>query len=301
MSKEDAAVGKVLCVEDEAAIREDIVEQLEDSGHEVLQAQDGRQALQMILQHEPDIVISDINMPNMNGAQLLVTLRKNHPEFDSMPFMFLTAFSDRNDVIKGSRLGADDYLTKPVDLELLAVKVEQHLRNAARMKHKDGRDAAVDAGPAADAAHQADVGTYNKAIKNIHNVKVTIIGDMSQEHRFFTDFLSRAGFKVIVFMDEISYLRKAELLPVHFTFLWNYTYQMHRTFIARLSRLTVNNICIRVFPEGVSTNDDYVAIEAINNILKLPVTPQQLEQKLIQLIQEKVSLPHRTAHHKSYY
>lgn len=282
-------MARVLCVEDEAAIREDIVEELQEAGHEVLQAEDGRQALPMILQHRPDIVVSDINMPHMNGAQLLVSLRKNHPQFDGVPFIFLTAFADRSDVIKGSRLGADDYLTKPVDFELLSVKIEQHLRNIARVKQQNERQAAVPGAKRADPVQPSGAGHFANVVKSLHRAKIVIIGGMDSEQRHFSDFLSRNGFRVVAFMDEVAYCRKAEQLPVHFTLLWNYTYHMHRTFCGRMAKLSAKSICIRVFPESARDTDDYVAIDAINNVLRLPVAVQELELKLMQLVQEKIS------------
>ncbi len=127
---------KILCIEDEAVLREDIVEELADAGYEVVQAANGRSGHTAILEHSPDLVLCDVNMPDMSGFELLTTLRENHTEHDDVPFIFLSALADRKDVIAGKRLGADDYLTKPVDFEMLLVTVESRLRQVDRMNER---------------------------------------------------------------------------------------------------------------------------------------------------------------------
>jgi len=123
-----------LCIEDESLVREDIVEALVDRGYEVLEAGDGHEGLEMILAHEPDLVICDITMPHMNGHELVKTLRGKHPLFADTPFIFLSALADREDILEGMNLGADDYLIKPIDFKLLVGKVETNLRQVERMQ-----------------------------------------------------------------------------------------------------------------------------------------------------------------------
>lgn len=123
----------ILCVEDETHLREDIAEELRDSGYTTYEARDGVEGLQMILRHKPDMVVSDISMPRLNGHELVKALRNDHPEFSEMPVIFLTAYNDRKDQLEGLKIGADDYLTKPVNYELLQAKVASYLRQAERM------------------------------------------------------------------------------------------------------------------------------------------------------------------------
>lgn len=103
---------RVLVVDDQAELREEVSDWLEMEGYETLVACNGRQALTTALQHCPDLIVSDIAMPEMDGFQLLLELRAN-PELSSTPFIFLTARADHEFVRKGMGLGADDYLTKP--------------------------------------------------------------------------------------------------------------------------------------------------------------------------------------------
>jgi DNA-binding response OmpR family regulator len=111
-------------VEDEKAVRDLIVEELADAGLRTLEAENGRHGLEMILKHRPDIVISDITMPEMDGTQLLAEVQINHPELSNMPFIFLTALADREKMLEGLRAGADNYLTKPVDFDVLMAKIQ---------------------------------------------------------------------------------------------------------------------------------------------------------------------------------
>ncbi|MCM2477414.1 response regulator [Rhizobium sp. CG5] len=113
----------ILCIEDEDQIRSLIVEELEDAGFKTLQATNGREGLEMIRSKWPDIVICDITMPEMDGHQLLADIQLNHPEFSNIPFIFLTALADRENLIVGLQAGAADYLTKPIDFDILLAKI----------------------------------------------------------------------------------------------------------------------------------------------------------------------------------
>ncbi len=132
-------MAKIVCVEDEAGLREDLVETLELAGHTVIQAANGALGLAAILAEKPDLTISDITMPEMSGHDLLRVLRETHPEFADMPFVFLSALADRKDQIPGHKLGADDYLTKPVDFEILHVVIEAKLKQIERMRQQKDR------------------------------------------------------------------------------------------------------------------------------------------------------------------
>lgn len=282
-------MAKILCIEDEEFIREDIVEILEEGGHTLFQAGDGQEGLQVILEEKPDLVISDINMPNMNGAQLLVKLRKAHPQFDDMPFIFLTAFADRNDVLKGTKLGADDYLTKPVDFEMLEAKVDQHLRHVSRIKKKEKRVSPGRSKVLTEAESSQITSNRLHSIKNIHNVKIVILGKRDVELKVFTDFMYKNNFNDFLHQDESKYLNEMVDFPNHFVFLWDYSYDRHQAFNAKMTKLPNNGIVVGVVPENIDNKINYSAIESIGNVLKLPVTPRSVNQKLVEFVQKRLA------------
>lgn len=123
---------RILCVEDEPGILRDIVAELHDHGFLVDQASDGREALAQIDRAKPDLIVSDVQMPGLSGAELLKLLRARSDRTAEIPFIFLTAFGDRSSMIEGRRAGADDYLTKPIDYDLLIAVAQSHLVNARR-------------------------------------------------------------------------------------------------------------------------------------------------------------------------
>ena len=123
---------KILCIEDDRDTASLICEELVDRGFEVRVAYNGREGLAAILKEPPDLVLSDVGMPGMSGFELLRTLTSMEPRFESMPFVFLTALSDHDNEIKGWQLGADDYLTKPVDYDVLAALITARLARVAR-------------------------------------------------------------------------------------------------------------------------------------------------------------------------
>lgn len=124
----------ILCIDDEVLLREDIAEELEDEGYRVLHANDGYEGLKQILKHRPDLVICDISMPRKNGYQLLKEVRCDHGISAEMPFIFLSALADKEKVVSGLKLGADDYLTKPIDFDVLRAKVKTCLRLVDRVR-----------------------------------------------------------------------------------------------------------------------------------------------------------------------
>lgn len=128
-------MASVIYVEDETTLREDVAEELADAGYTVHQASDGKEGLDMILKLRPDLILSDITMPRMNGHELLLEVRK-HPGFETLPFLFVSALCDHKDMVEGVRLGADDYMTKPIDYDILLLKVELALRRVDRIKRQ---------------------------------------------------------------------------------------------------------------------------------------------------------------------
>ena len=123
---------KILCIDDERDTAALICEELVDRGFEVKVAHNGFEGLRSILNEPPELDLSDIGMPGKSGFQVLERLTSMAPRFESMPFLFLTAFGDHDSELKGWQLGADDYLTKPVDYDVLAAVIAARLSRVAR-------------------------------------------------------------------------------------------------------------------------------------------------------------------------
>ncbi|KAA3437138.1 response regulator [Rufibacter hautae] len=118
---------KILLIEDNHEIRENIAEILSLANYEVLEAEHGKSGVEVAKNEKPDLIICDIMMPQLDGYGVLHMLSKN-PATSGIPFIFLTAKSEKEDFRKGMNLGADDYLIKPFDdLELLDA-VEMRLK-----------------------------------------------------------------------------------------------------------------------------------------------------------------------------
>ncbi len=123
---------KILCIEDDHETAALIAEELDERGYEVTVAHDGRAGFAAILKSTPDLVLSDISMPVMSGFELLERLTALAPRFGNMPFVFLTALTDRDNELKGRQLGADDYVTKPIDFDVLDTIIKARLARVAR-------------------------------------------------------------------------------------------------------------------------------------------------------------------------
>jgi signal transduction histidine kinase len=118
-------MNRVLIIEDEGALRETISEILAINGYEVIQAADGEEGIEKVLETLPDIIICDVNIPKMDGFAVLTILRSTLGEIQLPPFIFLTAKTDRKNIRQGMDLGAEDYITKPFNSEeiLSAIKI----------------------------------------------------------------------------------------------------------------------------------------------------------------------------------
>lgn len=128
---------KILCVEDEALLLEDLQEELEDAGYEVRTACNGVEAVRQIKLDRPDLILCDMMMPELDGPTLFKAIRRELPSMDAVPFVFLTAKATREDIIAGKKMGVDDYLTKPIDYDLLLATVETRLGQVSRIEERN--------------------------------------------------------------------------------------------------------------------------------------------------------------------
>ena len=117
----------ILVVEDDTSVREMVCDALQLAGYETRTAVDGSEALASQQKTRADLIVSDINMPKVDGYELAQRLRDRG---DTTPIIFLTARSEKPDIGKGFRVGADDYISKPFGIEELVLRVAAILRRA---------------------------------------------------------------------------------------------------------------------------------------------------------------------------
>lgn len=123
----------IAIIEDDQDLRAELVEEMRYRGHKVFEAANGDEGFRVITQSNPDIVLSDIDMPIENGFDLMRRVRANHKKFADISFIFLTGRDASHDVMTGLKAGADDYITKPIDFEYLATKIAAVSRKKDRL------------------------------------------------------------------------------------------------------------------------------------------------------------------------
>lgn len=120
---------RILVIDDNNDIRENTAEILDLAGYKTYTAENGKRGVEQALKEKPDLIVCDIMMPDLDGYGVLHLLKKN-PDTENIPFIYLTAKTERGDFRKGMEMGADDYITKPFDdLELLRA-IEIRLKKA---------------------------------------------------------------------------------------------------------------------------------------------------------------------------
>jgi len=160
----------ILVIDDNKDIRENTAEILDLAGYKTFTAENGKKGVDLALREKPDVIVCDIMMPELDGYGVLHLLKKNTDTQD-IPFVFLTAKTERSDFRKGMEMGADDYITKPFDdIELLNA-IEVRLKKAEVMSNKypssqQGISQFLkdikDAGLMQQLADQYDVESYSK-------------------------------------------------------------------------------------------------------------------------------------------
>lgn len=120
---------RILVIEDEQEIRENLAWLLEAAGYEALGAANGKEGIALARSERPDLILCDIMMPEMDGYEVLLHLRQD-PRMATTPLVFLTALSTWNDIRTGVAAGADDYITKPFSahdvLHVIQARLDQH-------------------------------------------------------------------------------------------------------------------------------------------------------------------------------
>lgn len=123
----------VLIVEDEVDIQELVSYHLKQEGYSVVQALDGRQALEQVKASAPDLVVLDLMLPELSGLEVLKTIRYSWG-MTSLPVLIASARTEESDIVMGLEIGADDYITKPFSPKVLLARIKALLRRAQDQK-----------------------------------------------------------------------------------------------------------------------------------------------------------------------
>lgn len=130
---------KLLLIDDDPNLILLVKDYLEFRGYEVITAENGREALEVLESNTPDMIICDVMMPEMDGYSLVSTIRSD-PKTSWIPVLFLSAKGQSQDRVKGLNIGADVYMVKPFEPEELVAQVESSLKQASRLiQHKDSK------------------------------------------------------------------------------------------------------------------------------------------------------------------
>ena len=124
----------ILVIEDDPEILDNICDLLDGEGFNAIPASNGLQGIDEALTHVPDLIISDVMMPEIDGYGVIEEIRK-HPSTSTIPFVFLTAMADKKDHRRGMNTGADDYLTKPFLADDLLKAIKIRLEKQALIDH----------------------------------------------------------------------------------------------------------------------------------------------------------------------
>jgi len=116
----------ILIVDDSASFRQVVGMALKGAGYDVVEACDGMDALEKLPNHQVDLVITDLNMPNMDGFELIKALREN-PAYKELPVVILTSLTDDLSKDRGAELGVNSYLVKPFSLEKIQYEVSKYV------------------------------------------------------------------------------------------------------------------------------------------------------------------------------
>lgn len=161
---------KILLIEDDIVVRENTAELLELSNYEVITAANGKIGVIEAKRHLPDIIVCDIMMPELDGYGVLNVLSKQK-DTKQIPFIFLSAKTERSDIRKGMDMGADDYLTKPFDESELISAIESRLAKVAILKDNSEKK------------NSEDNNEHEDLIKNLNQLK-NYFTDNAEEHTY---------------------------------------------------------------------------------------------------------------------
>lgn len=273
---------RILVIEDNLEVRENLVEILELSNYEVYSAENGKIGIEKALVEVPDLILCDVMMPVMDGYGVMKILRKN-PSINHIPLIYLTAKSEKEDFRKGMSLGANDYIVKPFDDVELLEAIETRMERATKLKAIDNSDEGIQRFfSEAKAQDEFDKLSIDKEIRNFSSKAVIYEEGQLPRHLYFVISGEVKIFQTNDFGKEltINLLKEGDFFG-HLPLLSDKAYEN--------SASCISDCCLRIIPKTDFTlllynNKDFAAkfIKLVSNRVL------ETEKKMIDLAYSSV-------------
>lgn len=259
----------VLIVEDEKDLRLNLEDILQFNGFEVLAAENGLEGFKRAVEFEPDIIISDIRMPEMDGLELLKRLQAN-PVTRTIPFIFLTAKVESEDIRSGMALGADDYITKPFKIEDLLKTIN------SRLVKKSYQNETFDE-------------LKNNLVKNAsHNLRTPLVSIIGFADILLNDFDNLSKEDIINSIIKIK--RSGEILKDDidkFMLFSEYIVDSENVDIFNTFTINENKIATKLFKKGLENNREK-DLEINISEFKTNIKPELIDFMLSELLDNAI-------------
>jgi len=274
----------ILCIEDEDDLRIDVADELAAAGYTVLQASNGEEALRVLDKERPDLVLCDITMPGLGGYDVLARMREPDGKLADIPFIFLTALADRDAMLAGKQAGADDYLVKPIDFDLLLATVATRLEQVSRVRDKAVEQAYEAWQRLANGSERRTVEILQKAARVLGRFQIGVfLVDRSGAVRFMNDEAERIvgtndGLVISQGILKGTHARQSALLQEAIERAFSRSSEDE---VLSFPRSSGARPCLLMVPgQRLSTNEepDTVAILAVDTDLQTKVSGETLAQ-----------------------
>jgi len=274
----------ILYIDDEPDLLKEVTDELQAAGFSVLSAKNGKEGLGLILKHRPDLTLCDIQMPDMDGLQLLQKIRSHQSSFPDMPFIFVTAFSSRDKMIDGLESGVDDYLTKPVDFEVLIAKIRSSLRQVERMERlKESEHVKLYTALTGVGSKTGEGGANNTGGVGEKALSIALVGNADGVNSM-RDMLSGFGYEVTVFNSGNHFVEQFTTLQPGLVLAWHETADVNGVLAIKFAQAMCDEpnvpfiLVWHIHPTPVPPA--YRSIDAISEIMEWPCKSDELGDKI---------------------